>query len=56
MKVGLAFASSIAIDGPASLELCQRAEQVGFESVWGGEHVLMPDSIVSKCVCTSCSL
>ena len=36
MKVGLAFASSIAIDGASSLELCKRAEQVGFESVWGG--------------------
>ena len=48
MKVGLAFASSIAIDGPASLEICQRAEAAGFESVWGGEHVVLPDSIHSK--------
>jgi len=48
MKVGLAFASSIAIDGPTSLEICRRAEAAGFESVWGGEHVVLPDSIHSK--------
>ncbi len=48
MKVGLAFASSIAIDGAAALEICRRAEALGFESVWGGEHVIMPDSIASK--------
>ena len=48
MKVGLAFASSIAIDGPTSLALCQRAEAAGFESVWGGEHVILPDAIHSK--------
>jgi probable F420-dependent oxidoreductase len=48
MKVGLAFASSIAIDHDASLEICRRAEAAGFESVWGGEHVIMPDSIASK--------
>jgi probable F420-dependent oxidoreductase len=48
MKVGLAFASSIAIDGPDSLTLCRRAEAAGFESVWGGEHVVLPDSIHSS--------
>lgn len=48
MKVGLAFASSIAIDGGAALEICQRAEAAGFESLWGGEHVIMPDSIASR--------
>ena len=48
MKVGLAFASSIAIDGPQSLEICRRAEAAGFESLWGGEHVVLPDSIHSK--------
>lgn len=48
MKVGLAFASSIGIDGGAALEICRRGEAAGFESVWGGEHVIMPDSIVSK--------
>jgi len=48
MKVGLAFASSIAIDGTTALELCRGAEAAGFESVWGGEHVVLPDSIMSK--------
>ena len=48
MKVGLAFASSISIDGESALEICRRAEAVGFESVWGGEHVLLPDSIESR--------
>lgn len=48
MKVGLAFASSIGIDGGAALEICRRAESAGFESVWGGEHVVLPDSIASK--------
>jgi len=48
MKVGLAFASSIAVDHDASMDICRRAESVGFESVWGGEHVIIPDSIVSK--------
>ena len=48
MKVGLAFASSIAIDGNAALDICRRAEAAGFESVWGGEHVILPDSIDSR--------
>ncbi|MCR9258842.1 MAG: LLM class F420-dependent oxidoreductase [Pseudomonadaceae bacterium] len=48
MKVGLAFASSIAQDHKRSMELCRRAEAAGFESLWGGEHVIMPDAIVSK--------
>jgi probable F420-dependent oxidoreductase len=48
MKFGLAFASSIGIDGVTALEICRRAEAAGFESVWGGEHVVLPDSIVSK--------
>ena len=48
MKVGLAFASSIAIDGNDSLEICRRAEAAGFESLWCGEHVILPDSISSK--------
>lgn len=48
MKVGLAFASSAAIDGIATLEICRRAEAVGFESLWGGEHVIIPDEIYSK--------
>ncbi len=48
MKVALAFASSIAIDGNTALEICRAAEAAGFESVWGGEHVILPDSIHSK--------
>ena len=48
MKAGLAFASSIGIDGAAALEICRRAESAGFESVWGGEHVVMPDSNASR--------
>ncbi|NCF32785.1 MAG: hypothetical protein GWP50_04360 [Proteobacteria bacterium] len=47
MKFGLAFASSIGIDGPTTTEICQRAEEAGFESVWGGEHVIRPDTIES---------
>jgi probable F420-dependent oxidoreductase len=47
MKYGLAFASSVAIDGDDALRLCERAEQLGFESVWGGEHVVMPSVIDS---------
>ncbi len=48
MKVGLAFGSSIAIEGDESIELCRVAEDCGFESVWGGEHVILPDTITSK--------
>ena len=48
MKVGLTFASSIGIDSESSLDICRRAEAAGFESVWGGEHVIIPDSIGSK--------
>ena len=48
MKFGLAFASSMAIEGPDALELCRHAEALGFESVWGGEHVVMPSTIGSR--------
>ncbi len=48
MKFGLAFASSIGIDGGAALDLCRRAEAAGFESVWGGEHVILPTAIESR--------
>ena len=48
MKVGLAFASSVGIEGGDAVEICRVAEEVGFESVWGGEHVILPDTIVSK--------
>ena len=48
MKVGLAFASSVGVDGKEALDICRRAEAVGFESVWGGEHVILPDTIISR--------
>lgn len=48
MKVGLAFASSVGLDPNSALEICKRAETAGFESVWGGEHVVLPDTIASK--------
>jgi probable F420-dependent oxidoreductase len=53
MKFGLAFASSIAIDGEAALDICSRAEAVGFESIWGGEHVILPTTIESRYPYTS---
>lgn len=48
MKFGLAFASSIAVDGVDALEVCRRAAAAGFESLWGGEHVVMPAAIESR--------
>jgi probable F420-dependent oxidoreductase len=48
MKFGLAFASSIANEHEASLEVCRRADASGFESLWGGEHVILPSSIESR--------
>ncbi len=48
MKVALAFASSMTARGDEALALCQRAEEAGFESVWGAEHVILPDVIESK--------
>lgn len=47
MKFALAFASSIGIDQESALEVCRRAEAAGFESLWGGEHVVMPSEIES---------
>lgn len=47
MKWGLAFASSAGTDAESALEICRVAEEVGFESVWGGEHVIFPSSIES---------
>jgi probable F420-dependent oxidoreductase len=47
MKFGLAFASSIAQEHEDSLEVCRVAAAAGFESLWGGEHVIMPTSIES---------
>ena len=48
MKFGLAFASSIGTEGSSALQICTVAEKVGFESVWGGEHVIFPSKIESK--------
>jgi probable F420-dependent oxidoreductase len=48
MKFGLAFASSIGIEGGDALEICRVAESAGFESIWGGEHVILPSTIDSK--------
>ena len=48
MKFGLAFASSIGIEQDSALDICRAAEEAGFESVWGGEHVIMPTSIESS--------
>jgi probable F420-dependent oxidoreductase len=48
MKFGLAFAASVGVEGAAALEICRRAEAAGFESVWGGEHVVLPTRIASK--------
>ena len=48
MKFGLAFASSIAIEHDSAMEVCRSAESAGFESLWGGEHVIMPSSMESK--------
>ncbi len=47
MRFGLSFASSIAIDHDAALEVCRAAEAAGFESLWGGEHVILPGTIES---------
>lgn len=47
MKFGLVFASSIGIDHTSAMEICRRAESAGFESLWGGEHVILPSKIES---------
>ena len=48
MKFGLGFASSVGIEGDVALDICRRAEAAGFESVWGGEHVILPTTIESR--------
>lgn len=48
MKFGLAFASSVGTDPSSALKIAKIAEAVGFESVWGGEHVVMPTTIESR--------
>jgi len=47
MKFGLAFASSVGTDPESALEISRVAESVGFESIWGGEHVVRPSAIQS---------
>jgi probable F420-dependent oxidoreductase len=47
MKFGLSFASSAAYDADTSLELCRKAESLGFDSVWAAEHVVRPTRIES---------
>lgn len=47
MKFGLAFASSVAFEPASALEIARCAEEIGFESVWGGEHVIVPSKIES---------
>jgi probable F420-dependent oxidoreductase len=47
VKFGLAFASSVGTDSQSALEICRTAETAGFDSVWGGEHVIRPDKIES---------
>jgi probable F420-dependent oxidoreductase len=47
MKFGLAFASSAGTDPGSALEIARAAEAAGFESVWGGEHVIRPAKIAS---------
>ena len=47
MKFGLAFASSIGIEQDSAFAICRAAEAAGFESLWGGEHVILPSTIDS---------
>lgn len=47
MNFGLAFASSVGTDPVSALEISRLAEQAGFDSVWGGEHVIRPTKISS---------
>jgi len=53
MKFGLAFASSVGTDQVSAIEIAKVAEEVGFESVWGGEHVVFPSTIESAYPYTS---
>jgi probable F420-dependent oxidoreductase len=48
LKFGLAFASSVGTDPESALEICRRAEASGFDSVWGGEHVIRPTELASR--------
>ena len=48
MKLGLSFASTVAFDSNTSLDLCRKAESLGFDSVWAAEHVVRPSRIDSR--------
>lgn len=47
MKFGLAFASSVGLEHDSALAIARAAADAGFESVWGGEHVIVPTGIDS---------
>ena len=47
MKFGLAFASSVGTDSRSALEIARLGESLGFDSIWGGEHVVRPAKIAS---------
>jgi probable F420-dependent oxidoreductase len=47
MKFGLAFASSVGTDPESALEIARLGESLGFDSIWGGEHVVRPARISS---------
>lgn len=47
MKFGLAFASSVGLEADSALEIARAAAAAGFESAWGGEHVIVPTGIES---------
>ena len=48
LKFGLFSMNSYACSYPeAAVEIAQLAESAGFESLWAGEHVVLPDPMVS---------
>lgn len=47
MKLGLSFASSAGYNSDTALDICKKAESLGFESVWAAEHVVRPTAIDS---------
>ncbi len=53
MRFGLAFASSAGTDQGSAIEITKAAEAAGFDSVWGGEHVVFPSTIESAYPYTS---
>ena len=44
----ISICSEHRVERENSLELIKTAETAGFESVWCGEHVILPDTIISK--------